>query len=196
MSCKLPLSPWWHRASRALAPLLLAGATLPALAVEGLVLHSDSVDWPRWNTRLSISEGGLPPADPAERPFRAALLGDYDLGSLGLALPGTQGRFRATGGLFFDLRGSAAGPGARPTLGLGLSGAEGSNTSAPYLGLGYTGWVPKTGLSFSADIGLTTDPTAGGWRLGRALFGNQGADAASRELRLQPRLQLGVQYRY
>lgn len=171
---------------RWLCVLLLAPAA--ALATEGLVLPSDPATWPRWHTRLSAADG----ADPAVLP-RVALLGDYDLGSFGLALPGALGRFRATGGVFFGPRGQAT-----AASGLNLSsGVDGSTVpSTPYLGLGYTGWLPKTGFSFSADIGFMADTTAGNWRFGRALFGNQGADASLREMRLQPRLQLGVQYTY
>lgn len=166
---------------------LLVGG--PALGGQGLSVPESSLEWPRWQARLQWFDA------PATRwsllendatlkaPRRAALLGDYDLGDFGLALPFAQGRFRATSGLLLGLQ-----PGAR-TDGLALS--------APYLGLGWTGWVPGSGLSFSADFGLAS-------RLGRlqALpgplrLGAQGAaDAAQRDWPLQPRLQLGVQYRY
>jgi hypothetical protein len=43
---------------------------------------------------------------------------------------------------------------------------------------------------------VTADYPGGTWRLGRALLGSQGSDAALRALRLQPRLQLGMQYSY
>lgn len=173
--------------------LTLAGVLwfAPAWSAEGLALPEGATAWPRWQARLSLPSG---PA--AFGPSRAALLGDYDLGNFGLKPPYTSGRFRATSGVLFDLQpasgGSTAGLAAR-TLG---SINDSTLPTAPYLGLGYTGWLAKTGISFSADIGLLADYPGGSWRFGRALFGNQGFDATLREVRLQPRLQLGVQYSY
>lgn len=156
-----------------------------ASAADGLSLDRVQV-WPRWQARLTVTET----TDLAARQ-RAALLSDYDLGTFGLSLPFAKGRFRATSGLLFDLRQAAAQPAWMTSL-----GADGGVPSAPYIGLGYTGWVPKTGLSFTADVGVSADYPGGTWRFGRALFGNQGLDATLRDLRLQPRLQLGVQYSY
>ena len=233
--------------------ILIAAAAPAALAADGLLLERQMV-WPRWQPRLSLYDA--PDIAPLQR---AALVGDYDLGSFGLSLPFASGRFRATSGLIFDLRnkpglgapmwaalaaGDAA-PLSAPYIGLGYTGwvpktglsfsadlglslpfasgrfratsglifdlrnrsgsaapawaaftGDATPLSAPYIGLGYTGWVPKTGLSFSADLGLSADYPGGAWRFGRALFGNQGFDATLRDLRLQPRLQLGVQYTY
>ena len=172
--------------------LALAALSVPAVAADGLTLDREAI-WPRWQARLSITDT----PDPAARQ-RAALLGDYDLGTFGLSLPFANGRFRATSGLLFDLRGRAAHgtPWATTPAWPPLALAHTSLGSAPYIGLGYSAWVPKTGLSFSADIGVSADYPGGTWRFGRALFGTQGFDATLRELRLQPRLQLGVQYRY
>ena len=166
--------------------ILLASAASVTVAADGLSLDREVI-WPRWQPRLSLVDA--PDIAPLQR---AALVGDYDLGSFGLSLPFASGRFRATSGLIFDLRnrsGSAAPAWAAFT-------GDATPLSAPYIGLGYTGWVPKTGLSFSADLGLSADYPGGAWRFGRALFGNQGFDATLRDLRLQPRLQLGVQYTY
>ncbi|MCA0244943.1 MAG: hypothetical protein LCI02_29425 [Proteobacteria bacterium] len=170
-----------------LATLIVAAAPA-ALAADGLLLERQMI-WPRWQPRLALYEA--PDIAPLQR---AALVGDYDLGSLGLALPFASGRFRATSGLIFDLRNKPLGFAAPAWAALGAGDA--TPLSAPYIGLGYTGWVPKTGLSFSADLGLSADYPGGAWRFGRALFGNQGFDATLRDLRLQPRLQLGVQYTY
>jgi hypothetical protein len=167
---------------------LLGLATLAPTAgraADGLSLDRDRV-WPRWQARLSIIETtDLAPTQ------RAALLGDYDLGTFGLSLPFASGRFRATSGLLFGMRTASS-----PSAWMSALGADGAVPSAPYIGLGYTGWVPKTGLSFTADVGFSADYPGGTWRFGRALLGNQGFDATLRELRLQPRLQLGVQYTY
>ena len=162
---------------------------------EGLTVTGPSATWPRWQARLDLSEAagarlGAASLPGLSAPVRAALLGDYDLGSLGLSLPHVTGRFRATSGLVFGLGSTTAG-GVMP-----WSDSGDRSASAPYLGVGYTGWLSKTGLTFSADLGLTADYPGGSWRFGRALFGNQGVDATLRELRVQPRLQLGVQYSY
>jgi hypothetical protein len=167
-----------------------------ALAIDGLSVPEAGSTWPRWQPRLELSDPAGPrlglTAPDASLPTRAALLGDYDLGDFGLALPRTSGRFRATSGLLFGLRGTGHNTGGL----LPGPGPEALPPSAPYLGVGYSGWLLKSGLSFTADVGLTADYPGGTWRLGRALLGNQGAETALRELRLQPRLQLGVQYTY
>ncbi|MBK7062830.1 MAG: hypothetical protein IPH51_21275 [Rubrivivax sp.] len=168
-----------------------------AVAADGLSLPDGVAIWPRWQARLMLID------NPASRlpgshgpglslPMRAALLGDYDLGRLSWSPPGTTGRLRATSGLMFGLRGLTSGAQALPT---GVGAADAALT-APYLGLGYTGWLTKTGLSFSADLGVTAERPGARWQFGAAQFGSQGTDAAFGELRLQPRLQLGVQYTY
>jgi hypothetical protein len=167
-----------------------------AWAAEGLNVVDPASTWPRWQARLDLAEApggrlGMTSHPDLAAPVRAAFLGDYDLGSFGLALPHTTGRFRATSGLLFGLRSTAVGGAVSWT-----GGANGPLPLATYVGVGYTGWLTKTGLSFSADLGLTANYPGGSWRFGRALFGNQGFDATLRELRLQPRLQLGVQYSY
>lgn len=180
--------------------LVLLGQAAPALAIDGLSAPASAAAWPRWQLRLALPELAAPrlglglglSASNAGAPMKAALLGDYDLGDFSLALPGTNGRFRATSGLMFTPRGSVGSSSAWTAN----MRADAAPTSAPYLGVGYSGWFTGSGLSFTADLGLTADLPGGSWRLGRALFGNQGADAAFRELRLQPRLQLGVQYTY
>lgn len=178
-----------HRFPRRSSAIWLLGlaalAPSAAWAADGLSLDRDRV-WPRWQARLSIAES----ADLAPT-YRAALLGDYDLGTFGLSLPFARGRFRATSGLLFGMRSTVSQPVWMASL-----AADTGVPSAPYIGLGYTGWVPKTGLSFTADVGFSADYPGGTWRFGRALLGNQGFDATLRELRLQPRLQLGVQYTY
>jgi hypothetical protein len=165
----------------------LALAASTAVAADGLLLERQVI-WPRWQPRLSLYDA--PDIAPLQR---AALVGDYDLGSFGLSLPFASGRFRATSGLIFDLRNK---PGLAAPAWTAWAAGDAAPLSSPYIGLGYTGWVPKTGFSFSADLGLSADYPGGAWRFGRALFGNQGFDATLRDLRLQPRLQLGVQYTY
>lgn len=160
---------------------------VPAHADQGLTPPVGDTAWPRWQARLqwldapatrwSLFEGkGLAPTR------RAALLGDVDLGNFGLQLPFAEGRFRATSGLLLGVREGALIDRALP--------------ASAYLGLGWSGWIPGTGLSFSADLGLSGAGRDDPWRLEGLRLGPQQGDAAARESRLQPRLQLGVQYRY
>lgn len=178
--------------------LLVLSSIPPVGAADGLTVDGDRADWPRWQARLGwmphpSSRWELMRTTAGSAALPTALLGDYDLGSLGLALPNTVGRLRATSGMLFGARGLSAGYVTQ----LGLPGSpDPALASAPYLGLGYTGWLAKSGLSFSADLGLSADYPGGTWRFGRALFGTQGVEATLREIRLQPRLQLGVRYRY
>ena len=175
----------WFSSPVAVLLLAMAALAAPMSAVaQGLNLVDATSPSSRWQTRLTLAGNGMFGRGTGRpQPLQAALLSDYDLGSFGLTLPTASGHFRATGGLLFDLADSNAGAIAPPQ-------------SAPYIGLGFSGWSAKAGLSFSADIGLSADFPGGAWRFGRAQFGNQAIDATWREMRLQPRLQLGVQYRY
>lgn len=187
-----------RRAGLAGAVGLSAWLAVPVLAADGLSVIDSGAAWPRWQARLGFIDTpgrlGRWVDGTAAAAGRTALLGDYDLGDFGLSGARAQGRFRASGGLLINLR-HATGPWATPsswTWGMG----NGELPTSPYLGLGYSGWLNKTGLGFTADVGLVAEPPASSPRLGRALFGHQGQDASLRELRLQPRLQLGVRYSY
>jgi hypothetical protein len=167
---------------------LAIASVAPAQGADGLTVNVSPWTWPRWQARLQLLDAPVTRWSLGERlefapPVRAALLGDYDLGTFGIDLPFAQGRFRATSGLLFGLR-----PGA--------AGIDLSAPSMPYLGLGWSGGLPKTGLSFSADLGLAAETGGLGWRWTGARLGAQGFDGNWRDLRLQPRLQLGVQYQY
>lgn len=176
-------------ATRRRWPLYLAlMLPLAAQAGQGLSVPDAGQTWPRWQLRLSLVDAPISRWSLIEVPGlattgRAALLGDYDLGTLGLQLPFAQGRFRATSGWLFSLRQGGS---------LDLATA-----TTPYFGLGWSGGVAKTGLSFSADLGVWAAPLGEAWRLGQARLGTQDMDGGLlRDLRLQPRLQLGVQYSY
>ena len=171
----------------------------PAFAADGLVLAGSDLVWPRWQARLTVNDVqadpnriGLAPTSPT----RVGLLGDYDLGTLGWELPYASGRFRATSGLLFGLRSRSIIPGGAAESAGGPLSIDEDLASTPYVGFGYSGSLNKTALRFSAELGLTAQYPGGTWRFGRALFGDQGFDATRRELRLQPRLQLGVHYSY
>jgi hypothetical protein len=184
---------------RLIAPLALilplAFATAPALA--------DADALPRFQARLQLSSmEARADANPgASRLLSANLLGDYYL-----TRSASGGGLRATGGMLLgplsmlqSSGGLALGSGAVSVgqRGLALSGpqAEGldPSTSLSYLGIGYTGRVHRSGLAFSADLGLMAGGLSG-LRLGRSSA--QGFEDAMRDLRFKPLLQLGLAYSY
>jgi hypothetical protein len=106
----------------------------------------------------------------------------------GLHLPAYLGGLRATGGLLTSTRGLGFGP--PPSW-----RDSGNDSAAAYVGLGYTGHA-KGGWGITADFGLAAEGNGATNLLGRSLFGTQGFDNTSRELRLSPVLQLGVSYAF
>ena len=193
----------WHRwvcTAIAAAPAL---APMPAAAADGLTPPAADALWPRWQARISVQTAAVSPLSlsqlvertPAPRTVQgAALLGDYTF-----ARP-SFGAFRASGGILIGRHGGVPllDGGVRPRLGWSLQSAAGAGGGAadapaalPYLGVGFSGGLWHDAVTLSADLGLV----AGG-SVGRALFGNQGADSALRELRLAPVLQLGVRYTF
>ena len=75
----------------------------------------------------------------------------------------------------------------------GTSDATEPSASMSYLGIGYTGHALHSGLSFSADLGMMTNTSLGGLRLGNAPVQ---IDDVLRDLRYKPLLQLGLSYSY
>jgi hypothetical protein len=76
---------------------------------------------------------------------------------------------------------------------LAEAGAD-SIVARPYLGVGYSAANSRAGWGFSAELGLAAqNPSA--IRLGRVVSG-QNLDDQLRDLRLQPVLQLGVNYAF
>lgn len=193
---------------------LAAVATVASVrAQDGLAVPTGDGVWPQLQARLTLqttgpsvlARGALArdaEATAARGVRGGALFGDYVL------LRRDLGELRATGGVVL---GSLAGS---PTLapgggrfGLGLLEAPAAQgplapTSAfdaaalPYLGLGYRSPPLWQALSLSADVGLVTTHPSGAAGVGRALLGQQAMDAALRELRLAPMLQLGVRYAF
>ena len=126
----------------------------------------------------------------------------------------TAGGFRATSGVIYGSRTSLAGMSAMaPASGLlnvdrrlfGASPAAlGSPTdpinessgTLPYLGIGYSSLAPRSGWSFSADLGLVSLAPGNAVRLGRVFGGSQNLDDVVRDMRLTPVLQLGVSYSF
>lgn len=185
----------------------------PVHAAGGLAAPAPETVWPAWSARLSVQTAVVSPLlnrgwatdfnAATRRQFQgAAILGDY-----ALAQP-SIGTFRATGGV---LAGSQAGTPmltARAGQRLGLvvqdatpamlPGASADPpATVPYLGLGFSrAAAGAAGLSLSADIGIVAGHPGQAAGVGRALLGTQGMEAALRELRLSPMLQLGVRYTF
>ena len=187
--------------------LALLTAPLAALGADGLVSPVAGDLWPQWQARIAVQAATVSPLSssrwlegtaPQQGLQGAALLGDYYF-----ARP-AFGNFRATGGLMIGATGGApvltATAGSQlglsvRNLGQGLSPAAEAHGTTPYLGMGFSSVAWSEGLSISADIGwIAQQPSASG--LGRAIFGNQGRDAAWRELRVSPVLHLGLSYRF
>jgi hypothetical protein len=141
------------------------------------------------------------------RPRSASLFGDYYM-----ARPyfGQSGGLRLTSGVMMGPRGGLFGPVqaqagsslftvnsiARTSL-TSLSSVDGNGDSVsawPYLGIGYSDSSLRSGLSFSADLGLAL-PGQNMLRAARSL-GSQPLDDTLRDLRLTPVLQLGMSYRF
>ncbi len=183
---------------------------------EGLSLPGNDSSWLlglQWQARLTwqVAPGAagalggpyaLAPlaSEPGLRESRVAT-GASLLGDVLLAEP-FFGRFHASGGL---LLGSVAGAplrtqaaGAR--LGVSLAVAEAAPADAawavPYLGLGFSSQWLGPAWAMTADIGWVAERPGAFGQFGRALFGNAGAAAAWRELRVAPVLQLGLRYAF
>src|SRR5262245_31986651 len=184
----------------------------------GLRAGADSQLWPRVAVRLGLGLGAGPsslartPVDASDMPVQsskssftaASVLGD-------LYFEGSR-RFHATGGMLFGNRtyagSSSALLNALPSATIALSRqvwlapdepASDYNEApmtVPYFGFGYydTSW--RNGWGFSADVGLLALAPQPAVRLGRVFSGEQTFDDYLRDLRLTPRIQLGVSYSF
>lgn len=183
--------------------------SLAAQANQGLVPASGEWLWPQLQARVTLQTAAVAPvaltriADPSAAVARSvqggSLLGDYVF-----ATP-SFGNFRATSGVMLGNPGGAPMFSAAPLSRLGVTvldngtanyGYSEGLSTLPYLGLGYSSTSWRRGLSLSADLGLVAGRPSGLSGLGRAIFGSQPMDAAMRELRLAPVLQLGVRYSF
>lgn len=205
----------WHggRLWARLAAAAAMAAPLGAQANQGLVATAGEWLWPQLQARITVQTAVLSRvalSGPPETGVMAArgvqggsLLGDYVF-----AAP-RFGNFRATSGVMLGNPAGAPVLNAMPSARLGITmleggyagaGSAGSNgdgpSTLPYLGLGYSSASLWRSLSVSADVGLVAGRPAGLSGLGRAMLGNQAMDAAVRDLRLAPVLQLGVRYSF
>ena len=196
----------------------LFAAALTACAAAGAAQASDGLStgagewlWPRLQARITVQTAKLTPValasvvDPAAgtRSVQGgAFLGDYVFATPGL------GNFRATSGVLLGGQGGAPLLHAAPSTRVGVTvldggigspgngaGQEGPST-LPYLGLGYSSASLWRRVSLSADFGMVAARPSGLSGLGRAMVGAQAMDAAMRDLRLAPVLQLGVRYSF
>lgn len=198
-----------RRTSAVATALLMACLPLGALANQGLMPSAGEWVWPQLQARITLQAAALTPLSLAGWAGSSAgagarsvqggsLLGDYVFATPDL------GNFRATSGVMLGPPGGApmlfAAPLPRVGVtvvegGFGSSAGEGPST-LPYLGLGYSSAALWRRLSLSADVGVVAGRPAGIGNLGRAMLGNQGMEAAVRDLRLAPLLQLGVRYSF
>lgn len=194
---------------------LFAAATgvvtpLSALAGQGLTASAGEWLWPQFQARITVQTAAIAPIaltrlfEPGALNARGvqggSLLGDYIF-----ATPGF-GNFRATSGVMLGGTGGAPVLSATPMSRLGVTvldsgvtnyglGMEGPAT-LPYVGLGYSSASLWRSVSVSADLGLVAGRPAGLSGLGRLMLGSQGVDAAMRDMRVAPVLQLGVRYSF
>lgn len=180
----------------------------PAAAADGNA--GVQATWARWQGRLSLVTTSAPwhlgVENMGPRLQSATLMSDYYFNRSFNSIGG----LRATGGLIFGPRSTLNGvqPGvagastfsiatrSAPRATPGAAGDRPSDvTTAPYLGVGYTGLPERGGWSFSADLGLVAqgaDPA----RSGRALATGPSLDDMVRDLRMRPLLQLGASYSF
>ncbi len=191
----------------------LAGS--PARAADGLQLdlkplETNATAGPRWQARFQLSNAdferfGLDSTRLNKHVLSLNLLGDYYFTGSGLS--GVRGGLRATGGMLLGpasvtqaSSGLALGNAGNRTLNFGLRNfgsvpdVNEPSASMSYLGIGYTGHALRSGLSFSADVGLVTNTALGGLRLGNNA--PLQVDEVLRDMRYKPLLQLGMSYSY
>ena len=200
-----------------------AAVLLPPAAAwadgEGLSANADRVPWARFQGRI-----GYGPATPAWRSTLAPLersglqvgglrlLSDVYLFNAKDAVNTPATGFHATSGLIIGSRSPWLGAGATspgmtlaadrrlfgPTApAIAASSDPGLDSSTvPYVGIGYLNLWPKSGWSFSADLGIVSQSPANAARFGRVFGGSQSLDDVVRDMRLAPLVQLGVSYSF
>jgi hypothetical protein len=200
-----------------LAAALVAAATPNAAQADGASSEAGTLNWARWQGRLSLGSTAASSwrvgADSATAKLSsAAVMGDYYFYAKPAGVGDLRG-FRATSGLIFGTRRSSLSIAGQPSplagsnlslssrlYGLspvyaGDSNAE-SLSTLPYLGFGYTEFSARSGWSFSADLGMVAQGSSSAARLGRTLGGGQSLDEAVRDMRLAPVVQVGVSYAF
>lgn len=195
-------------AAACLGAALPAAADLRAVASgNGLKVEASPDPWPRLQGRV-VGPLGTTPAAPglrADEPGMglntgSALLGDLYLSSSFLG-PQVLGGFRASSGVILGQRGigsvSAGSWGLASASGsTAMAAGDGTSSSVPYLGIGYSGLSARGGWGFTADLGLVALNPGSAVRLGRSASPSQTLEDTLRDLRLSPLLRLGVSYEF
>jgi hypothetical protein len=195
---------------RSASHLAICTATTLAL-VTGFAAHAEglkldglraqdataSAAWPRWQARLGVVGTG-PRAGATidtDAPRAAALLGDYYFTGSGFDPQRVGGGLRATtgwlygGGLGLEAGGTSTGNAMSASFWRSGLADDARLRHAGYIGIGYTGLVPRLGLGFSADLGLIgTSLSPTGSRLD--------SDYTIRDIRLAPTVRFGVSYAF
>ena len=198
-------------------------AALTALAARadgaGLATDADRLPWAHLQGRVAYAPGApgwRAALAPVERSGLQVgglgLLGDVYFGSAKPSTGPVDG-FRATSGVLIGARspwfGAWSTPASSGPFGSGrrLFGASGTvlaspvdssvdSSTVPYIGIGYSNLSPKSGWSFSADLGVVSQSPGNVVRFGRVFGGAQGLDDVVRDMRLAPVVQLGVSYSF
>ena len=199
--------------------ITLSAASLVPLAAlaggEGLSTDADRVPWARFQGRISYAAAApvaatpLAPSDGTGLQVQGmSLMGDVYFGGSRTS----AGGFRATSGLIYGSRISLAGMSAMvPASGLvnvdrrvfgatptgpsyATDPANDSSGTLPYIGVGYSSLAPRSGWSFSADLGLVSLAPSNAVRFGRVFGGSQNLDDVVRDMKLTPVVQLRAPY--
>ncbi len=204
--------PWIACAASALLPVAAAWA-----AGEGLSTSADRVPWAQFQTRIGYGtalpawRASLAPADRSGLQVGGInVMSDLYLFGSRDAAHATVTGFHATSGLIIGARSPWLGTSTAPANGwlatdrrlfgstvpplASSSDASLDSTTVPYIGIGYTNLWPKSGWSFSADLGVVSQNPANVARFGRVVGGSQSLDDLVRDMRLAPLVQLGVSY--
>jgi hypothetical protein len=190
-----------HTAKLGFFPAVLVALCLQsASAADGLQTPDATAVWPSWQTRLTITLGEEPQSGVRSL-HQAALLGDFYWSPPDRQpSAGWRGGFRATSGLVLGHLGASALPGGQALSLFALtsddSAAARDAAVLPYIGLGYSGLMPRGGWGFTADVGLALRQPGAAPELGRALLGLRGWEGTLRRVDLMPMVQLGVRYSF
>lgn len=207
---------WFAVSALSFAPLAASAGG------EGLSTDADRVPWARFQGRIAYAAAApitTTPAVPGDgtglQVQGLSLMGDvYFGGSPDGTAKSSAGGFRATSGVIVGTRSSLWGMSAmapasgllnvdrrlfgasKPNLGSATDPAHEASGTLPYVGIGYSSLAPRSGWSFSADLGLLSLAPANAVRLGRVFGGGQNLDDVVRDMRLTPVLQLGASYSF
>jgi hypothetical protein len=167
--------------------LVLGLSALPAFSAgNGLTAPPEALNQTRWNARIEVDTTRVygqwvgQPLGQSSIVQMTRFLGDYHLDTLKF---GQTSGLRLTSGLLLNPRSSAL-------------GVDNNRSAWPYLGIGYAGAGLKGDWGFSADIGMAAQNPGAVGQLGRAFNGDMAFSDALRELRLQPVVRLGVNYKF